>query len=98
MVHGRETKDGKIDDFGVSGYVHKNVFLIFDRRTDSLWYPLDDKGWTAISGPRKDEKIPFIEESSVVSLGEWLKEHPKTTVLLGSKKAIDERSKRGSGG
>ena len=48
MVHGR-TKDGKIDEFGVSGYVYKNVFIMFDRRTESLWYPLDDTKWTAIS-------------------------------------------------
>ncbi len=88
MVHGRATEGGKIDEFGVSGYVHKNVFLIFDRRTESLWYPLDDKGWTAISGPRQGEKIAFIQETPVVSLGEWRKKHPNTTVLLGSKKKI----------
>lgn len=89
MVHGRATKDGKIDEFGTSGYVYKNVFIIFDRRTQSLWYPFDKQGWTAISGPRRGEKIPFIEEAPVVSLGEWRKKHPNTTVLLGSKKDIE---------
>ena len=97
MVHGRATKDGKIDEFGVSGYVYKNVFIIFDRRTESLWYPLDEKGWTAVSGPRKGEKIAFIDETPVVSLGDWRKKHPNTLVLLGSKKAIDRRAKRGGG-
>lgn len=84
MVHGR-TNDGKLDDFGVSGYVYHNVFIIFDRRTESLWYPLDNKGWTAISGPRKGEKIKFIKEPAPVPLGKWRKEHPNTVVLLGSK-------------
>ncbi len=88
MVHGRE-KDGKLDEFGVSGYVHKDTFLIFDRRTESLWYPLDDSGWTAISGPRKGEKIPFMAEPPLVTLGEWRKKHPDTVVLLGSKKQME---------
>jgi len=91
VVHGRENK-GKIDEFGVSGYVYKDVFIIYDRRTKSLWYPLDDEKWTAISGPRKGESISFISEPSVVPLGKWRKEHPKTVVLLGSRAAIEPGS------
>ena len=90
MVHGREI-DGKTDKFGVSGYVYRNVFLIFDRRTESLWYPLDDTQWTAISGPRKGETIPFIAEPPVVTLGEWRKKHPDTMVLLGSKSSTEDK-------
>ena len=97
MVHGRATKDGKIDEFGVSGYVYKDVFVIFDRRTESLWYPLDGSGWTAISGPRRGEKIPFIEEAPVLSLGKWRKQHPNTTVLLGSRSRVEARGKRRGG-
>lgn len=88
MVHGREI-NGKIDQFGVSGYVHKDVFLIFDRRTESLWYPLDETKWTAISGPRRGETIPFVEQP-VVTLGEWRKKHTTTLVLLGSKSEIEK--------
>lgn len=84
VVHGRKVKDG-VDEFGVSGYVYKNVFLIFDRKTESLWYPLDNEKWTAISGPRKGETREFIAEPAPVPLGEWKKEHPDTKVLLGSK-------------
>ncbi len=89
MVHGRDNKGKQVDEFGVSGYVYKDVFILFDRRTESLWYPFDDKGWTAISGPRKGESIPIIEEVPIVKLGEWRKMHPNTTVLLGSKKTIE---------
>ncbi len=78
-----------MDDFGVSGYVYKNVFLIFDRKTESLWYPLDESGWTAIGGPRKGETIPFLGKPAPVSLGDWRQEHPKTRVLLGSKQQYD---------
>ncbi len=93
MVHGRE-KSGQVDRFGVSGYVYKDVFVIFDRKTESLWYPLDDSKWTAIAGPRKGETIPFTAEPPVVTLGEWRKKHPDTVVLLGSKSQIE--AKKGS--
>jgi len=89
VVHGRE-RNGSTDEFGVSGYVHKNVFIIFDRKTESLWYPLDDTQWTAISGPRKGETIPFIEEPPVIPLGQWRQKHPNTTVLIGSTKRIEQ--------
>ncbi len=88
MVHGR-TSAGKTDEFGVSGYVYKNVFIMFDRRTESLWYPLDDTQWTAISGKRKGETLRFIEEPGLVPLGQWRKKHPTTRVLLGSAKRIE---------
>jgi hypothetical protein len=89
VVHGREI-GGKVEQFGVSGYVYKDVFLIFDRLTESLWYPFDDKQWTAISGPRRGETIPFLNESPVIRLGDWRSRHPNTVVLLGSRKEIEE--------
>ncbi len=85
MVHGREI-DGNIDEFGVSGYTYRNTFILYDRRTTSLWYPLDDTQWTAISGPRRGETIPFIEEPGVVPLGIWRQQHPETLVLLGDER------------
>lgn len=72
MVHGRKKK-ASVDEFGVSGYVYKDVFLNFDQRTESLCWSLDDTRWTAVSGPRKGETIPFIAEPPVVELGEWQK-------------------------
>ncbi len=80
--------DGTVDEFGVSGYVYKDVFVIYDRATESLWWPVTDDAWTAVAGPRKGEKIPIIEESPIVTLGEWRKQHPNTEVLLGSKKFV----------
>ena len=95
-MHGRN-KDGKIDEFGVSGYVYKDTFIIFDRKTESLWYPLDDAHWTAVAGPRKGETIPFIEKPPIIKLGKWRKKHPNTVVLLGSKtdvKAAEEKPEK----
>ena len=87
MVHGR-VNNGAIDEFGVSGYVYKNVFVLYDRRTESLWYPLDDANWTAISGPRRGQTIPFIAEPGLMTLGEWRKQHPHTRVLLGDRAEV----------
>ncbi len=89
MVHGRDSGE-HIDQFGVSGYTYRNTFIIFDRRTQSLWYPLDDEKWTAISGPRRGETIPFIEEPGVVPLGVWRERFPETVVLLGDRRDWDE--------
>ncbi|GJM26338.1 MAG: hypothetical protein DHS20C16_27530 [Phycisphaerae bacterium] len=89
VVHGRES-DGKLDTFGVSGFVYKDVFLIFDHQTESLWYPLDDEKWTAVSGKRKGETISFLAEPAPMPLGEWRKIHPKTKVLLASKSKFDK--------
>lgn len=89
MVHGR-TNGGRTDEFGVSGYVYRNTFIIFDRATESLWYPLDDTQWTAIAGPRQGEVIPFIEEPGVMSLGNWRKLFPETVVLLGDERYLSD--------
>ena len=88
-MHGRDNKNG-MDQFGVSGYVYKNTFLIFDRRTESLWYPMGEGKWTAISGTRKGETISILAEPVVMTLGEWRKEHPKTVVLLGSNRSMED--------
>ena len=82
MVHARSSQD---ELFGVSGYVYKNVFVIFDRKTQSLWWPMKDNRWTAISGPRKGEEIEFQSKPRPMTLGKWRKLHPKTRVLLGSR-------------
>ena len=89
VVHGR-TQRGTLDEFGVSGYVYRDKFLIFDRRTESLWYPLDGARWTAVSGSHGGEAIPFIEQPSPVKLSAWRKQHPNTLVLLGSKPRITD--------
>jgi hypothetical protein len=97
VVHGR-TQGDKIDDFGVSGYVYRDIFLIFDRRTESLWYPLDNEKWTAISGKRKGETIDFLDEPAPVRLGEWREAHPTTVVLLGPKSRFEKTDTKANGG
>jgi hypothetical protein len=92
VVHGRKKND-RLDEFGVSGYVYKDTFLIYDRKTESLWYPFDHAKWTAVSGPRQGETISFDSEPDVVKLGEWRAQHPETVVLLGSKSEVEAAAK-----
>lgn len=88
-MHGRDFGNGP-EEWGVSGYVYQNLFVIYDRRTESLWWPMDDTKWTAVSGSRKGEVVPFIVEPGVITLGEWRSAYPDTVVLLGDRSDFPE--------
>ncbi|MCH7885530.1 MAG: DUF3179 domain-containing protein [Planctomycetes bacterium] len=81
MVYGREI-DGKVVTFGTSGYTMSNVFVLYDRETESVWYPTDEKHLEATSGARQGTRIEFLEKPTPMPLGQWRKMHPKTRVLL----------------
>ena len=76
MVYGRDV-DGEVTTFGTTGYTYKSTFLLYDRATESLWYPLGDDMITAVSGPRRGDRLPYIKESDVTTLGEWRALHPR---------------------
>lgn len=82
MVYGRQI-DGQVTTFGTTGYTHKRMFLLYDRRTETIWYPLEDGAFDAISGLLQGKRIDFIDKPPVVTLGQWKAEHPDTLVLLG---------------
>ncbi len=88
MVYGREWK-GRATTFGTTGYTYNNTFVLYDRASQSLWYPMDDGAFTAISGPRKSEKLPFFDKPPIMTLGEWRKLHPDTRVLLGDRGDVE---------
>lgn len=69
-------------DFGTTGYTNNHVFVLYDRKTGSVWYPLTGRTLDAVSGPKKGEKIEFIAKPERMSLGEWRTKHPDTLVLL----------------
>ncbi len=76
--------------FGTSGYTFKKTFVLYDRATESLWYPTGDGHVTSVSGPRQGKKLPYLAESSVMPLGEWRELHPKTLVLLGDRSDVQD--------
>ena len=73
---------GKTSTFGTTGYTRDNVFVLYDRVTDSLWHPLQDGRLDAVAGARQGEKISFLLKPDPVALKEWVAEHPKTKILL----------------
>ena len=81
MVYGREV-DGKVTTFGTTGYTHNSIFLLYDRLSDTVWYPLDDGVFDGVGGEHLGDKIPFLEKPPIVTLGAWRKDHPDTLVLL----------------
>ena len=60
----------------------EHVFVLYDRLTHSVWYPGEDATLDAVGGSRLGESIPFLDEPAPVTLGEWLEQHPDSTVLL----------------
>lgn len=90
VVYSREI-DGEAVTFGTTGYTLNHVFVLYDRATQSVWYPLGDKALDAVSGPRMGEKIEFIEKPERMTLAQWRELHPDTKVLL---PPIPERGSR----
>lgn len=75
--------DGKVTTLGTTGYTHNNIFLLYDRESESVWYPLDDGGFDAIAGSKRGSALAFLAKPPVTTLGEWLTLHPDSLVLLG---------------
>ena len=68
--------------FGTSGYTMDSVFVLYDRLTDSVWYPLGEGTMDAVAGQWKGTSIPLLDEPSPQPLGDWMKLHPDSKVLL----------------
>lgn len=78
------TLDGEVVSLGTSGYVYDNAFVLYDRRTDSLWWPKDE-GLTAITGPLTGKVLKRSPESlERTAWGKWQRRHPATQVVVGA--------------
>jgi hypothetical protein len=69
--------DGRARLFGVSGLLYRSDLLLFDRETESLWSQIQA---VAVSGPMMGSRLKLLR-SEHRSWGQWVSEHPKTTVL-----------------
>ncbi len=88
MVYGREVK-GKVTTFGTTGYTFNNIFVLYDRLTDTVWYPLKDGAFDAIGGERRGDQIPFLGKPPIMKLREWREANPETDVLLEDARNLD---------
>lgn len=80
--------DAGPDGFGVSGLLDRDGFLLYDRRTESLWSSATGR---AISGPRAGDRLEAIPVR-VETMVRWVGRHPGTRVLaLPERRRIDYR-------
>jgi hypothetical protein len=82
VVYGREL-DGEVTTFGTTGYTYKSTFLLYDRKTDSMWYPYKPGEMNAMSGPVAGKALPYLGTPERMSLADWRKKHSDSLVLIG---------------
>ena len=71
--------DGEATPFRTSGLLYRSNKLMYDRTTKTLWHQFTGE---PVIGPLADSgmKLPFFP-SNLTTWGEWLAEHPDTTVI-----------------
>jgi hypothetical protein len=77
-VYSREI-DGESLTIVPSGWTYNNTFVLYDRETETLWYPYK-KGLKGIQGKYVNRWLPKI--SSKDTLWEkWQKQFPESRIL-----------------
>jgi len=71
--------DGEPVEFGVSGLLHENDLVMYDRHTKSLWQQITGE---AIVGPRTGSKLQQVPVA-MTEWRAWHQEHPDSRVLVG---------------
>lgn len=71
--------NGVMTEFGVSGKLHDNDLVMYDRFEGNLWQQITGEG---IVGPaaRRNEKLKPVLLGTT-NWGKWIKEHPNSQVL-----------------
>jgi hypothetical protein len=77
-VYSREI-DGRILTIVPSGWTYKNTFVLYDKETQTLWYPYE-KGLMGIQGKYFQKWLPIIA-SQYTKWRKWKKSYPDTRVL-----------------
>lgn len=76
--------NGQELSFGVSGKLIRNVLVMYDRQTESLWSQLLGE---AVSGPLIGSKLTFAP-SWMMTWSQWQEQHPESL-------ALDKNGRRG---
>lgn len=74
--------NGKVLSFGHAGILYKNSFVMYDRKTESLWVHVTGKAKT---GPLAGQKLNFMP-STMATWEEWKQAYPHTLVLPGHRR------------
>jgi hypothetical protein len=75
----RRELDGEVLSFGHAGILYENSFVMYDRRTGSLWVHASGR---AEHGPMKGKRLTFYP-STVTTWKQWKAAYPHTRVLPG---------------
>jgi len=70
--------NGEENTFGVSGKLIRNVLVMYDRETESLWSQLLGE---AVSGDLQGTKLEYLP-SIMTTWEEWQKMHPDTLAIV----------------
>ncbi len=74
--------DGEVLSFGHAGILYENSFVMYDRKTGSLWVHVTGRAeW----GPMQGKRLPFFP-STVATWQQWKQAHPETLVLPGHRR------------
>ncbi|WP_435007738.1 DUF3179 domain-containing (seleno)protein [Tundrisphaera lichenicola] len=87
LIYNRTVGDGVIT-FGTTGYSCKNLPLLYDRKTKSLWLPRGDD-LACLSGSHKGEALKPIVTPVSAPWSDWRGGHGTTTVVVGNDRARD---------
>jgi len=71
-----------------------NVFVLYDRNTGSVWYPLHEGAFDAVAGEDRGKQIEFTAKPPKMPLAEWAREHPDTEVLLPTERDLEQRRRQ----
>ena len=77
-VYSREI-DGKTLTLVPSGWTYGRTFVLYDRQTNSLWYPYE-KGLMGIQGVYFKRWLPKLA-SDDTRWQNWKKKHPNSKIL-----------------
>ncbi|MGH2921783.1 MAG: DUF3179 domain-containing protein [Gaiellaceae bacterium] len=79
--------DGRVLEFGVSGFLYRVNLMLFDRQTGSLWSQLLGGAVTGSMRGTTLRETPFVQQT----WGAWREEHPDTKVLTIRRDELSER-------
>ncbi len=71
--------DGQVLTLVPSGWTYDNTFVLYDRETETLWYPYR-KGLMGIQGKYFKRWLDEIPSEDTV-WKKWKKKHPTTKIL-----------------
>ena len=69
--------DGEETEFGVSGLLHNNDLIMYDRKTDSIWQQITGR---ALAGPKRGETLVAVPVS-MIEWADWRGANPGAVVL-----------------